>query len=224
MYIISLFENISLPICVEEKVINIIYGEDRDYVEEWINIYCMNEINSLIMCPLLYNTFCINYNIENENNLFRIIKKYKQLKEGYIYNSYKNVSEIVCSIKYTYFDEKSDEQININVFDKLKNVDNSIQKETCHRIMKSLNKDELFEMIINFENALTTKNIWNNKELQLLQIETIKNYRKTMYNNTFRKVKKINKEIENNKTQKDILPKTCKIEWEIMNTMKEKYD
>jgi hypothetical protein len=226
MYIISLVENISLPISAGEKVINIIYGEDSNYVEDWINTYCMNEIESLIMCPLLPNVFSINYTMEKDKQLFKLIKNYKKLKEGYIFNSYKNVSEIVFSIKYTYFNENENENENIlnklaklNRQDKQDNGTFFVQKETCHRIMENLNKEELLQIIINFESALITKNIWNNKELELLQNETIKNYRKTMYNNISRKVKKINKKIENNKIQKDfnvILPKTCKIEWEII--------
>lgn len=229
MYIITLSES-SSPIYVEEKVLNIIYGEDIEYIIDWINIYCINEIENLVMSPSLSNVFSINYIVERDENLFKLIKKYKQLKKGYIYNNYKDISEVIFTIKYNYFDEQSENESVLNKIAKLYLQDNHtelsfIQKETCHRIMKNLNKDELFEVIINFESALTTKNIWNNKELQLLQNETIKNYKKTMYNNISRKVKKFNKEHKViNETNKDSLPISCKLEWEILNEMKEKYD
>lgn len=235
MYIISLYQN-SSPVYAEEKVLNIIYGEDSEYIKNWINLYCINEIDSLIMSPPLYNTHSINYIIENNENVFNLIKKYKQSKEGYIYNSYKKVSEIIYSIKYNYFDEHKEFE-NESVLNKIANLYledthtklSFIQKEICHRIMRNLNKDELFEVIINFETTLRTKNIWNNKELQLLQNETIKKYRKTMYNNISRRLKKKEKEINQTNTNNELniknsLPITCKLEWEILNGMKEKFD
>lgn len=93
-----------------DSVLNILYGEDYQYAENWINTYINEEIESLKITPnniplLKDNT--TTYTIKEDDNQKILVKNYKKLKEGYLYNSNQKYSDKLFSIRLLDFDESN---------------------------------------------------------------------------------------------------------------------
>lgn len=175
-----------------EDVINIFYGENNDYVADWINTYFEQEIESLKMMPCEENIRpdSLDYFVEMENNMFYLVKKYKQILKGYVYNTYEKILEKLYSIRYLTFD-------NVNVIlDKVKESSslwNGINSEITHRVMRQVDQESLYRINLNFEAAIKTKENWNCKELIMMRNEITKNYKKELYSSIVKKMKRFEK-------------------------------
>ena len=183
-----------------EDVINIFYGENTEYVENWINTYFEQEMESLKMMPcegnIKYDS--LDYFVEMENNMYYLVKKYKHVLKGYIYNTSEKISEKLYSIRCLTFD-------NVNVVLDKVNKDslwNGINSEITHRVMRQVDQDSLYRINLNFEAAIKTKDNWNSTELIMMRNEITKNYKKELYSSIVKKMKKFEKK------QKKISPNT----------------
>ena len=174
-----------------EKVINVFYGENDVYINEWIKDYfnqemCIMRVES--MESMDKNVSDIDYYIETEDSLFYLIKKYKLLSRGYVYNKSGIICDKIQSIKIMDFDG----MVN-NVEISGSNLWNGINNEINHRVMRNIDHDSLFQLNIKLEDALKTKDTWRSTELVMLQNEVIKVHKKELYSSILKKVKKFNK-------------------------------
>lgn len=188
-----------------ETVLNILYGENHAYLENWIKSYLDQEINNLKKTANNDDEFFV----EIKDNTYHVIKKTKIILKGYLYNSKKITSVRLFSIKpLTY----NNTEPFLNQIEK-QPFWNSINTEITHRIMKHLDKDSLFKINMKFESAIKTKETWNSTELVMLQNEIIKNYKKELYNSMTKKFKKFEKPFQSNHK---LMP-SCSLEYNIIN-------
>jgi hypothetical protein len=183
-----------------ENVLNIFYGENDTYIENWINLYFDQEIERLNMTPCEGNikSDSLDYFVEIEDNKYYLVKKYKLILKGYIYNSAEKVSEKLFSIRCLSYD-------NINPL--LSTVEsqslwNGINSEITHRVMKQVDKDTLYQINMKFEAAVKTKETWNSTELVMLQNEVTRTHKKELYSSIVKKMKKFEKK----QTKKSMSP------------------
>lgn len=227
-----------------EEVINIFYGENETYIEEWINNYFNEEIDILRLVPMANNISDIDYFIEISDGIFYLVKKYKTIAKGYLYNSSEKISEKIQSIKLLNFDSTN----HLSVATSSNTLWNNINSEINHRIMKQIDHASLFQINMKMESAIKTKNTWTATELVMLQNEITREHKKELYSSIVKKTKKFNKKNKFNNQKKSVscLPsktlfinnngdlegdnidlsrfsKSCSLEYQIINK-KEKYD
>jgi len=193
-----------------EEVINVIYGENSVYVNNWINSFFEKEISSLKMSPN-DNKFIqhdsLDYFVEIENNIYYLVKKYKLISKGYIYNSYEKKAERLYSIKVINYENIENIVLNETPCETLWN---DINLEIIHRIMKQIDKDSLLQLNLKFESAIKTKKQWSSTEIIMLQYELIKTHKKELYSSIVKKMKKIEKKQQNKNTFNQIAQLPCK--------------
>lgn len=189
-----------------ETVLNIFYGENNSFIDNWINEYLKQEIDSLNLQPYNKNIKpkSIEYSIKTSDNEIHLIKKYKTILKGYIYNSSEKIEETLFSFRYLHFD-------GINTL--LENTQNQtlwngINSEISHRVLKQLDKDSLYNINLKFEAAIKTKEHWTSTELVMLKNELTKSYKKELYSSVVKKMKKFEKKQQNKKVSELLLP--CK--------------
>jgi len=174
-----------------EDVLNIFYGENDKYIENWINAYFEQEIEGLKMTPCEghMKPDSLDFFVEIENNIYYLVKKYKVILKGYIYNSSEKISEKLFSIRCLSYD---------NIDPLLNNIQNQpfwngINSEVTHRVMKQVDKDTLYQINMKFESAIKTKETWSSTELVMLQNEITKTHKKELYSSIVKKMKKFEK-------------------------------
>ena len=141
-----------------------------------------------------------------ENNMYYLVKKYKHVLKGYIYNTSEKISEKLYSIRCLTFD-------NVNVVLDKVNKDslwNGIYSEITHRVMRQVDQDSLYRINLNFEAAIKTKDNWNSTELIMMRNEITKNYKKELYSSIVKKMKKF--EVVNSVNSINVTAPTSKIE------------
>jgi len=174
-----------------EEVINIFYGENDTYIAHWINAYLDQEIEALKMVPCTSNIKpdSLDYFIEIKNNMYYLIKKYKMVLKGYLYNSSEKIVEKLSCIYCLTYDDIDP------LLNKMQNqpIWNSINSEVAHRVMKQVDKDTLYQINMKFEAAIKTKDTWTSTELVMLQNEITRTHKKELYSSIVKKMKKFEK-------------------------------
>lgn len=237
-----------------EEVVNVFYGENDTYIENWINAYFDQEIDGLKMSPCEgdIKPDSLDYFVEIKDNIYYLIKKYKMVLKGYIYNSSEKVSQTLFSIRCLYYN---------NIDSLLNKVQsqplwNGINSEVTHRVMRQVDKDTLYQINMKFEGAIKTRENWSSTELVMLQNEITRTHKKELYSSIVKKMKKFEKK-QNKKAksppqnlQTNIIPcktivadgdklrgvggvmpdlsrysgSSCALEYHVINNKKEKYD
>uniref|UniRef100_A0A6C0E125 Uncharacterized protein n=1 Tax=viral metagenome TaxID=1070528 RepID=A0A6C0E125_9ZZZZ len=175
------------------EIINIIFGQDETIVGKWIINYILTIIDSYKMCPLPKNVKAIDYsyklNRTHEGHIcYEIIKHVKTLQKGYVYNSCLKLDETVLLIKvYNY--EGSDMKMDKSV----STLWTEINEEINNRVLKSLDKDSLFQFHQQVMEGLNTKAQWTRKEYVALMSEVLKKFKKESYSSVVKKLQRYGK-------------------------------
>ncbi len=174
-----------------EKVLNIFYGENDSFISNWINAYLEEEIDILknTPCEESVKSDSLDYFVELESGIYYLVKKYHLIVKGYIYNSSEKVSKRLFSIRCLQFDG-----INL-VLEKVQSQPlwNNINSEINHRVLKQVDQDSMYNICLNMESAIKTKENWTSTELVMLQNEVTKNYKRELYSSVVKKMKKFEK-------------------------------
>lgn len=79
-----------------KNIINIVYGRDKEISEDWVYNYLMKQIE-MMESMSFKNT--IGYKIEDiGNDEYILLKEYKDVIKGYIYNSYEKKAETLLKV------------------------------------------------------------------------------------------------------------------------------
>lgn len=176
-----------------EQAINIIYGDNEDYVKKWIELYFDNIIKNK-------NEDDVNYFVEIDNNIYYLIKKYDTLVKGYLYNTPKQVTERIYNIRYLKFNEES-------IF--LRTISNQVKlneiESINHKVLNEIDRESLYEIYCAFEGVIRTKKTWDTKELVILQDKITRDFKRDLYSTIVKKNKRSKRNVNLNQ---DLLP--CK--------------
>lgn len=172
------------------SVVNVFYGENSQYINNWITSFMFNEIVDL---GNKYNDTSVTYNIDERNSNYYLVKTEKRIMKGYLYNKYENVSSDVYFIKVVEYDSNADcensNAVTLALAVEKNTLWNGINNEINHNVLKKSDRDSLYQIILAIESAIKTKNIWNSTELIMLQNQITKDFKKDLYSSVVRKVK-----------------------------------
>jgi len=194
----------------EESIINVMYGDDDSFVRKWVTMYLNEEIESLNQSPCPKNCKDIEYEIHSDNNKFSLIKKYIKCKVGFIYNSSERVQEILYTIRFLSYDNTN------SILDAQSSpLWKDINTEINNRVLKQLDKQSLYQVMMKIQNALGTKKTWNREEYTNVVCEVIKNFKKELYSSIAKKMKRFGKKKAS--VPSSFVYNTCKLEAYIKN-------
>ena len=172
----------------QDHVINVSYGQDITVVNEWVKEYLEEQIESLKLCPLTQDIKNISFEILEQENQSVLVKRFKMVNRGYIYNSSQKLEEIVMKIKIMEFDGKAE----IREFNASK-MWNNINEEINTRVIKQLDKDSLYQVFEKVQRMIKTKSKWTNTEYTGVIVEVIRDFKKELYSNVAKKLKRFGK-------------------------------
>jgi hypothetical protein len=176
-----------------DEVLNVFYCEDITIVRNWVRQYIETEIKSLEFCPGTQGLKNITYELNDADKNIELIKKYKRVSKGYIYNSSERIVDVIYSISILEFDSNKcvTGLISSNNWE---NFNTEINK----RVLRQLDKESLFQVFMKLQQRIDTKTHWNKTEYTGLVTETVKNFKKQLYSSITKKMKRFSKQHKNN--------------------------
>lgn len=172
-----------------ETVLNIIYGDNEDYIKKWISLYFDNIIEKK---EKVDNE---EFFVEIENGIYYLVKKTMVIVKGYIFNTPQLVTEKLFSVRYLKFDETKEKALLKTLSDNIKlnelnGLYPEISNDTNHKVLEGIDKTSLYEIYCAFEGAIRTKETWNTTELVILQNKVTREFKKDLYSTIVKKAKK----------------------------------
>lgn len=155
-----------------KSIINIIYGNYDSCIKRALNDE-LNDMNDSNKDPL------VSY-IVDENS---IILEKKVVKSGYLYNTEKITRNIIMTIEAIEYDTRSFQPSNDN--DRLFK---DLNTEINHRVLKSLDKDSLYQVFIILNKNLNIKKTWTNYDFINMLNDILKNFKKELYSSVAKKL------------------------------------
>lgn len=170
-----------------ETVVNIIYGNNEDYVKKWIEVY---------FDDIIRKKENEEYFVQIENGIYYLTRKHKIVLKGYIFSTYKQITEKVFSMRYLNFSGTKEDDLlktlsnNIKL-NKLDGLYPEITNNINHKVLSDINRQSLYEIYCAFEGIIRTKNNWSTIELIILQNKITRSFKKDLYNTIVKKSKNI---------------------------------
>lgn len=178
--------------CENIEVLNIFYGDDENLIRNWIKEYINDDIESLKLCPLDKDIRSLSYETKTDKNITSLVRNIKRINRGYIYNSSERSSDIVYSIEHLEYDGMN--KCNpIQYTLKENNKWSEINNEINNRVLRQLDKESLYQVLIKIQNTLKEKSNWNYTEYTSLIAEIIKSFKKELYSSIAKRLKKFGK-------------------------------
>jgi hypothetical protein len=171
----------------KDKVLNTFYGDNVTIVKEWIRGYISQEIDSLQMSPTPQNLRNIAYSIEENDDTFALVKSFKQIHKGYIYNSSERVQQTLYNIDLLECEGKFEESLKKN--DLWVNLNDNIN----NRVLRQMDKDSLYQVFIKIQSGIHKKESWNHTEFTSLISEIVKSFKKDLYSSIAKRMKRVDK-------------------------------
>ena len=172
----------------EDQVINVIYGDSVSLVEKWISDYLITEVESLHMCPLSKDTKMVSYQIEQNSsrNEWKLMKQYKKIHPGYVYNTSEKIKEQLSSVRYMEYNSTATPSTETPLW-------NNLNEEINLRVIKQLDKDSLFQVFTDIQDKIKSKQTWTSSEYTGVVSEVVRNFKKELYSNIAKKLKRFGK-------------------------------
>jgi hypothetical protein len=168
-----------------DEIVNVFYCEDITVIRNWVRQYIETDIKSLEYCPVTQGLKNITYELNDADKNIELIKKYKRVSKGYIYNSSERIVDVIYSISILEFDSNKcvTGLISSNNWE---NFNTEINK----RVLRQLDKQSLFQVFMKLQQRIDTKTHWNKTEYTGLVTETVKNFKKQLYSSITKKMKR----------------------------------
>ena len=170
-----------------DEILNMFYCSNQTIIRNWIKEFIRNDIITRKENDKQINDkINLTYEINDAETNFQLIKLYKKISKGYIYNSSEKLSEIIYKISVLEFDECSTPALNNEKW-------SDINNEINNRVLKQLDQDSLYQIIIELESKIRTKSTWNRTEYVSLVSETIQKFKKSLYSTVAKRMKRFGK-------------------------------
>lgn len=174
-----------------DEVLNIFYTVDSTCIRDWIKEYINQDIISYSYSPIEEDLKYLTYELNDGEQNFQLLKKYKRISRGYIYNSSERITDVLYSISVLEFDSEK----NKTTTDPLQgsHMWKSVNVEINNRILKSLDKDSILRIFNVIQDKIHTKNNWNKTEFISVVSDTLREYKGAMYKSISKRLKRFNK-------------------------------
>jgi hypothetical protein len=173
----------------EEMILNIIYGDNEDYIKKWISLYFDNIIGKKEKLD------SEEFFVEIEEGIYYLVKKTNIIVKGYIFNTPQQITEKLFSVRYLKFDDNKEKALLKTLSDNIKlnelnGLFPEITNEINHKVLEGIDRESLYEIYCAFEGAIRTKETWNTTELVILQNKVTREFKKDLYSTIVKKSKK----------------------------------
>ena len=180
-----------------DEIVNVFYCEDLTVIRNWVRQYIESDIKSLEYCPVTQGLKNITYELNDAGKNIELIKQYKRVSKGYIYNSSERIADVLYSISILEFDsDKCSDKCNDKCNDKCvtglvsSNNWENFNTEINKRVLRQLDKQSLFQVVMKLQQRINTKTHWNKTEYTALVTETVKSFKKQLYISITKKMKR----------------------------------
>ena len=176
-----------------DEIVNVFYCEDLTVIRNWVRQYIETDIKSLEFCPVTQGLKNITYELNDACKNIELIRKYKRVSKGYIYNSSERIVDVIYSISILEFDsDKCNDKCNDKCVTGLVSSNNweNFNNEINKHVLRQLDKQSLFQVIMKLQQRINTKTHWNKTEYIGLVTETVKNFKKHLYSSITKKMKR----------------------------------
>lgn len=197
------------------EVITVFYGDNTTVINNWIDEYINDDIESLKNIPLNKDERTVSYEIIENQNEYKVIKKIKKINKGYIYNSSERLTENVYTINLLEYDginKFNPEQYTLKENSKWTDINSEIN----NRVLKQLDKESLHQILNKIQGSIKLKSNWNYTEYTSLVSEILKTFKKDIYSSLAKRLKRFGKKQKhyNNFTfsTEQSLTESCKLE------------
>lgn len=187
-----------------DEVLNVFYCKDLTVIRNWIKEYINQDIESYKYAPIEEDIKYLTYEINDGERNFELLKKYKRINRGYIYNSSERITDILYSISILEFNSET----NVSNLEAT-NIWRGVNNEINNRVLKQLEKDTLLQILNSIQDKIHTKNNWNKTEFISLVSDTLREFKRDLYNTISKRVKRFNKRHSIYKNKPQV---SCKIE------------
>ena len=177
-----------------DEILNMFYCSNQTIIRNWIKEFIRNDIITRKENDKYQD---VTYEINDAEKNFQLIKLYKKTSKGYIYNSSEKLSEIIYKIFILEFDNNL--KTFTEDFDKRQGTAlnnekwSDINNEINNRVLKQLDQNSLYQIIIELESKIRTKSTWNRTEYVGLVSETIQKFKKSLYSTIAKRMKRFGK-------------------------------
>jgi len=172
-----------------DEILNMFYCSNQTIIRNWIKEFIRNDIITRKENDKQINDkINLTYEINDAETNFQLIKLYKKISKGYIYNSSEKLSEIIYKISILEFENLSLSTPALNN-EKWSDINNEIN----NRVLKQLDQNSLYQIIIELESKIRTKSTWNRTEYVGLVSETIQKFKKSLYSTVAKRMKRFGK-------------------------------
>lgn len=174
----------------DEKIIKI-HNDNIDTIQYWIDEYLESEIKSLTMCPVSKDTRCVSFQIIKNGHLFQLVKTYKKINRGYIYNSSDMLSEIVLELKVIECDD--------TVFAESLNLTKKTEfwfkfnNDVNGSMIKQLDRESMYNVFVHVLQLTEQKPKKIQEEIQNVLHSSLRTIKRDLYNSTMKRIKRMNK-------------------------------
>lgn len=173
-----------------DEVLNIFYTVDSTCIRDWIKEYINQDIISYSYSPIEEDLKYLTYELNDGEHNFQLLKKYKRISRGYIYNSSERITDVLYSISVLEFDSEKNKTTNPL---QGSHMWKSVNVEINNRILKSLDKDSILRIFNVIQDKIHTKNNWNKTEFISVVSDTLREYKGAMYKSISKRLKRFNK-------------------------------
>lgn len=172
-----------------DEIVNVFYCEDLTVIRNWVRQYIETDIKSLEFCPVTQGLRNITYELNDACKNIELIRKYKRVSKGYIYNSSERIVDVIYSISILEFDSDKCNDKCVTGLVSSNNWEN-FNTEINKRVLRQLDKQSLFQVFMKLQQRINTKTHWNKTEYTALVTETVKNFKKQLYSSITKKMKR----------------------------------
>jgi hypothetical protein len=176
----------------KDQVLNILYGTDSTPVSAWVLEYLEQQVQSLKMTPYQENIKYISYSVKNIDGFnFELLKSYKKVNKGYVYNSSEKITEILQKIKILEYNENHVDSLHSVQFGT--DMWSNLNEEINNRVLKQLDKESFYQIFQKIQNSIKRKRTWTNIEFTALVIDVVKDFKKELYSSIAKRMKRFGK-------------------------------
>jgi hypothetical protein len=174
------------------NIIKILKVDDKTSVQLWMNTYMLTQLESMRYAPNHENIKYVTYMIRSRENSdsLELIKQFKKVNKGYIYNSSEWLEEVIMSIDCIKCED--------NILYESSEIPKSqlwhdTNTEINIRVLQQLDYDSSINVISHFIKSSKSKSSSFQEEMTVLLSDSLKFVNRDLYNNVMRKVKKLRK-------------------------------
>ena len=171
-----------------DEVVNVFYCKDATLVRNWVRDYIEKDISSYSYAPNTKDTKHVTYELNDGEHNYQLLKKYKRIHPGYVYNSSERITEIIYSITILEFDSNKIVS-NLEAPQMWRNINNEVN----NRVLKQLDKDSLLQVVNTIRETVDQKDSWSKTEFTALIGETLSNFKKELYSTISKRLKRFGK-------------------------------